>query len=516
MIVPNYYHKFQCIAHRCEHSCCIGWEIDIDAFSMSDYASIDTPFGERIRRNICMEPQPHFVLQEGERCPFLLENGLCEMILTLGEDALCDICAEHPRFYHTYENDTEAGLGLCCEAVARLILSETEPFSLQFSHEWLTKEEKDFMEERQVVFSVLQDRGVSFAERVHRLQTQFFLPSVSPKQLREVYLSLERLEEAWTEELNALSSDFREESVFVKPEFQVPLEQLACYFLFRHFSPKHRLEAVRFTLDSCRLLGAMWNKHLAEHGEITLDEMADYARRYSAEVEYSEENMEVMLQPDKLHQSLLSNRDEEYRNFHCKLIPTVPLETVMGVRVPVLRRLAKELSLPQSFLESLPHGLYEENQVHSFVIAEIRDYEQCISEVNRFLPYVDNWAVCDSLRPKCFGKHLDVLMKQIDIWLASSHSYTVRFGIEMLMVWYLDDCFAPEYLEKVAAVSLEEYYVKMMVAWYFATALAKQWEQTLPYLQEQRLPLWIHQKTIQKAVESNRLTLEQKKQLKSL
>ena len=163
-------------------------------------------------------------------------------------------------------------------------------------------------------------------------------------------------------------------------------------------------------------------------------------------------------------------------------------------------------------MKSLPHTYYEENNLHAFLIEKIRDFDRTVEELNRFLPYVDNWATCDGLRPKCFRKERERLLPAIRRWLQSEHPYTVRFAIEMLMVHYLDEAFEPEYLRLVAAVRSEHYYVKMMVAWYFATALAKQWEQTLPYLAE--LPEWERRKTIQKATESDRITGEQKDYLK--
>ena len=210
---------------------------------------------------------------------------------------------------------------------------------------------------------------------------------------------------------------------------------------------------------------------------------------------------------------LFELQDQGYKAFHARLMPTVEPSTIIGVRVPVLRAFAKTLGREaDAFLAELPHRYYEENNLHAFLIAETNDFERCLEQVERFLPYIDNWATCDGLRPKCFRKERERLLPAIRRWLQAEHPYTVRFAIEMLMVHYLDEAFDREYLRLVAAVRSEHYYVKMMVAWYFATALAKQWEQTLPYLAE--LPEWERRKTIQKAAESDRITGEQKDYLK--
>lgn len=216
---------------------------------------------------------------------------------------------------------------------------------------------------------------------------------------------------------------------------------------------------------------------------------------------------------------LFELQDLEYREFHAKLMPTVDKDKIIGVRTPALRKFAKEYGKTEDageFVKVLPHDYYEENNLHGFLIEGIKDYGQCIQALDRFLPYVDNWATCDMMAPKIFKKHLPELEHKIEEWMASEHAYTVRYGIGMLMRFYLDEEFRPEYLVKAAAVESEEYYVKMMVAWYFATALAKQYEETLPFIEGRRLEKWTHNKAIQKAVESNRITAEQKKYLRTL
>lgn len=222
---------------------------------------------------------------------------------------------------------------------------------------------------------------------------------------------------------------------------------------------------------------------------------------------------------DDIRDELFAMQDEKYRDFQAKLIPTVEHDTVIGVRTPALRDYAKKLLKRediQEFLDDLPHKYFDENQLHAFILSGMKDYEKCIEEVVRFLPYVDNWATCDQMSPKVFRKHKQELLTNIKEWVRSKETYTIRFGIGMLMEHFLDDDFDPEYPEMVAAVRSEEYYVNMMIAWYFATALAKQYEAVLPYIENNRLDVWTHNKAIQKAVESYRITPEQKEYLKSL
>lgn len=221
----------------------------------------------------------------------------------------------------------------------------------------------------------------------------------------------------------------------------------------------------------------------------------------------------------KIQKKLFELQDMEYRKFHCGLMPTVDPDKVIGVRTPELRRLGKQLAKEpdiKNFLEELPHQYYDENNLHGFIIETIKDYDKCVSAVDAFLPYVDNWATCDLMCPKVFEKHLPELLDKIKEWIASEKTYTIRFGIGILMRFYLDDAFLPEYLEMAASVKSEEYYVKMMIAWYFATALSKQYEAAVVYIEQNRLDVWTHNKAIQKAVESRRITEDQKVYLKSL
>lgn len=211
--------------------------------------------------------------------------------------------------------------------------------------------------------------------------------------------------------------------------------------------------------------------------------------------------------------------DSEFRLFQCRLMPTVAAERVIGVRTPQLRAWARVYEKDPriaEFLTDLPHFYFEENNLHAFLISRCRNFEETIVRINDFLPYIDNWATCDQLRPTVFRSHVDALRKEIMRWMASDHVYTLRFGIGMLMTHCLGASFEPEDLARVAAVLHEDYYVKMMVAWYFATALAKQWEDALRYITEHRLEDWTHRKTISKALQSNRLTDSQKAYLRAL
>ena len=222
---------------------------------------------------------------------------------------------------------------------------------------------------------------------------------------------------------------------------------------------------------------------------------------------------------EDIRKDLFAMQDLNYKAFHEKLIPNVNPDMVIGVRTPELRIYARKV-YPElentGFLQEIPHKYYEENNLHAFCVGQIKDFQECIAELDRFLPYVDNWATCDMMRPKCFKRHLDELLLEIERWLESSDVYAVRFGIEMLMVHYLEERFEAQFLERVAEIRSEEYYIQMMIAWYFATALAKQYESTVRILEEQRLAVWEHNKTIQKAVESYRITAEQKAYLKTL
>ena len=220
-----------------------------------------------------------------------------------------------------------------------------------------------------------------------------------------------------------------------------------------------------------------------------------------------------------IQSELFALQDKKYRDFHAGLLPTVPKETIIGIRKPAIRGYARKLAgTPEaaSFMRTLPHEYFDENDLHGMLINEIKDYLDAVAALDAFLPYVDNWATCDLLKPVCFAKNREKLLPCVTRWLGDAHPYTVRFAIEMLMTHYLREDFSPEYPAWVAAVESDHYYIRMMQAWYFATALAFRYEEILPYLTEDRLSPWVRQKTIQKAVESFRVPPEHKAELKAL
>lgn len=221
----------------------------------------------------------------------------------------------------------------------------------------------------------------------------------------------------------------------------------------------------------------------------------------------------------EIQKELFSLQDKEYMKFLSKLTPNVSEDTIIGVRIPEIRKLAKKLvknNEYEDFLKELPHKYYDENLLHGAIISENKDFENCIELLNSFLPFVDNWAVCDTISPKIFKKHKKELIEKIKEWSQSDKTYTCRFGVEMLMTHFLDKDFKKEYLEIVANIHSEEYYVKMVIAWFFATALTKQWDYAVIYLENNKLDVWVHNKTIQKARESLRILEDKKGYLKGL
>lgn len=297
---PKLYEKFKCIADRCRHSCCIGWEIDIDEITLSYYNSLDTQMGKRIRQNIEGDV-PHFVLTEGERCPFLNKNGLCDIITECGEDALCDICRLHPRFSNFFDSFTETGLGLCCEEAVRIVLGEQEKFTLNMpDKESITDEEKEFLSQRSEVFAILQDRDKSIGVRFDTLAKRYgFEFDFSLSELCRIYLSLERLDENWTGVLESTACYEFDKAIFEEHDFELIFEQLSCYFIFRHLADAmwygDYCGRIRFTLMSCYLIGALISNHKNENNTITHEEIYEIVRMYSSEIEYSEENLEKLL-----------------------------------------------------------------------------------------------------------------------------------------------------------------------------------------------------------------------------
>lgn len=222
---------------------------------------------------------------------------------------------------------------------------------------------------------------------------------------------------------------------------------------------------------------------------------------------------------DDIREDLFANQDVKYRDFQSKLTPTIEANTAIGVRTPVLRKLAKNYSKRQDvdeFLADLPHKYFDENQLHAFILFEIKDFDECIVKLDRFLAFVDNWATCDQMSPKCFKKNHEKLLPYLNKWIKSDDTYAVRFAIVTLMSHFLDDDFDEGYLGLVSDIKSDEYYINMAIAWYFATALAKQYDKTIPYIENKTLDVWTHNKAIQKSIESYRVTAEHKEYLKSL
>ena len=219
-----------------------------------------------------------------------------------------------------------------------------------------------------------------------------------------------------------------------------------------------------------------------------------------------------------IQKTLINLQDKKYKLFTEKLIPNIQPNCIIGVRAPELKKLAKQIDAQNKskFLINLPHNFLEENNLHAYIICQTNDFDKCIEYINKFLPYIDNWATCDSLRPKCLKHNPKKLLEQINIWLTSNHTYTIRFAIEMLMLYFLDDNFDKEFCEIISNIKSDEYYVNMMIAWYFATALAKQPKTAIKYLENKTLSNFVHNKTIQKAIESYLISNKQKQYLKTL
>ena len=303
-IAPNYYKSFLCIADKCHHSCCIGWEIDIDEDSLAYYKSLDGKFGEKLAKNIETDGDTACFRLVGteERCPFLKENGLCEMILTLGEDSLCNICTEHPRFYHLLSDREEVGLGLCCEEAARLILSQKEKTTLEILEDDGINDELSSWEEallfmREKLFAILQNEGKTIEERALEMLTesQANIPNKPISEWQNILLSLEQLDPLWGKTLSSLT-DAHDEPL---SEFEKPFEKLLLYFIYRHTSEAADSEdfsaRVAFAYFGYYIIRLLCSVKKTKDGVCTLSDLAELARQYSSEIEYSVENTEALL-----------------------------------------------------------------------------------------------------------------------------------------------------------------------------------------------------------------------------
>ena len=306
MVYPDYYLDFSCAADRCRHSCCIGWEIDIDPDSLARFQAVEGPMGQRLKDTIALEEEPHFILGDGERCPFLNAKGLCDLVLYGGEDILCQICTDHPRYRNFLPGRTEIGVGLCCEAVGQLILSRKESVRLVFTGtlEEPNPEADVYILLRQEALEIAQDRNRSLTERENALLDRFggWIPDLTPSQWAEVYLDLERLEESWTVLLKTLQDhgDHLDMDGFVhhmkgrKEEY----EQLLVYFLYRHFLNAYEDgdvgSKVSFAVLSTRMIFLLGALQWTRKGTFTLEDQVDFARQYSAEIEYSQDNLDAL------------------------------------------------------------------------------------------------------------------------------------------------------------------------------------------------------------------------------
>ncbi len=291
IIKPNYYQQFKCIASSCKHNCCIGWEIDIDEDTLHYYQSIPGDFGLRLKENIALEETPHFILAPNDRCPFLSNHNLCSIISEFGEDALCAICADHPRFRNEFANRTELGLGLCCEAAGRLILGQTEKTTFiedQAEDETFSPEEQAFLQLRERIFSILQDRTLPLKLRLEQVGALCGNAPLKPlEEWIDIFRRLERMDPTWDKYL----------VLFNEPTFtrwENALEKAAVYFTYRHLAGAMEdglfAERIRFIILSVRILAA-----LTEHTD-DFEQVVDIARLYSAEIEYSDQNIDILLQ----------------------------------------------------------------------------------------------------------------------------------------------------------------------------------------------------------------------------
>ena len=293
--VPNYYKDFRCIAHKCKHNCCIGWEIDIDEDTLSLYNNMKTPFKKQLADGINRnEDCACFKLDGKGRCVFLNENNLCEIILNIGENSLCQICTDHPRFKNFYSNRIEMGLGLCCEEAGRIILSQKEPFSLEkISDDSVdaleTQDEIDFFEYREYLFNrIEEDASISDL-------CEYEFPSKTVSQWADVFLSLERLDEYWTVLLNDLkSTDI--ENVTIPEEFEHCFKNLLTYFAYRHLNEFSNEKDLIFIHLSCEMIKNLCKTHIKKYGDLKFEDIVEYSRMYSSEIEYSDENIEKIIE----------------------------------------------------------------------------------------------------------------------------------------------------------------------------------------------------------------------------
>lgn len=307
LVAPEYYEKFKCIAGKCKHSCCIGWEIDVDSDTLDYYNSISGEFGERLKNNIITEGETaHFCLAENDRCPFLNEKGLCDIIIQLGEEALCQICDDHPRYRNFYSDREEIGVGMSCEAAAMLILAQqkkTQLVTLCDAEEVLWDEETEFIKIRGKLWDILQNREKSIDSRVNDLFGYCGITETekAPKQWAQIYKGLERLDVVWDKVLEALA--YADENSLALPQtewIETAFEQLLVYFTYRHLADSlddgRFIARVQFAVQSYRMIKWISAMHFNRYGSIDIETVAEIARIYSAEIEYSTDNIDALLE----------------------------------------------------------------------------------------------------------------------------------------------------------------------------------------------------------------------------
>ena len=289
--VPNYYKKFKCIADRCRHSCCIGWEIDIDDETLSNYRKVQGDFGKRLENNISLEEIPHFVLSAEERCPFLNTSGLCDVYTTLGEESLCEICKEHPRFHNFYDSRTETGLGLCCEEAVRLILSQKEPFKIEMLYDGTSHDiDGVFFAKRNRIFDIVGDKNLSISHRIAKIREEFDikLPEKSFDEWIDIYLSLEILDSEWEKLLLSVKGKKMQN---IKDFYSQECENLLNYFIFRHLRDEDLKNRLAFCIHCLEMIFDIFSRC----GDKRIEKLYDISRMYSAEIEYSEENTDELM-----------------------------------------------------------------------------------------------------------------------------------------------------------------------------------------------------------------------------
>ena len=307
LVAPDYYTDFVCIADKCRHSCCIGWEIDIDEDTAEYYKNYDGPLADRFKSSIDFDSEtPHFILAENQRCPFLDKNGLCDIIAQLGEGALCQICDDHPRYRNFYSDRTETGIGLCCEAAGKLILSRTEKteiVAIEGDNENLYPEEEELISVRQQIFDILQDRSLSIDKRVQNMLDfcEIELPGKTVADWADIYMSLESLDKIWGAILAELKA--AETSALCLPQnrqYETAFEQLSCYFVYRHLTDSldddRFWQRVAFAALSYVVIRSVCGLWYNKNGKLDIDDIVEIARIYSSEVEYSQDNMDILLE----------------------------------------------------------------------------------------------------------------------------------------------------------------------------------------------------------------------------